>query len=70
MKKTVHYIGLDVHKETMTVAIAPENTSEVRPYGIIGELARFFRAGELTAIYVPGQEDEAMRNLMRKCGRR
>ncbi|MEO7299554.1 MAG: hypothetical protein ABI042_13375 [Verrucomicrobiota bacterium] len=36
MKKTVHYIGLDVHKESIAVAIAPENTSEVRIYGIIG----------------------------------
>ncbi len=32
----MHYIGLDVHKETIAVAIAPENTTEVRSYGIIG----------------------------------
>ena len=36
MKKIVHYLGLDVHKETIAVAIAPENTTEVRHYGIIG----------------------------------
>ena len=36
MNKTVHYIGLDVHKETIAVAIAQENSSEVRSYGIIG----------------------------------
>lgn len=30
-----HYIGLDVHKESIAVAIAPENTTEVRSYGII-----------------------------------
>src|SRR5687767_8884824 len=36
MKKIVHYIGLDVHKETIAVAIAPEGTAEVRRYGIIG----------------------------------
>jgi transposase len=133
MKKTVHYIGLDVHKETIAVAIAPENTTEVRHYGIIGgtldaveklvkklsgetielrfvyeagpcgyvlcrylkskgircdvvspslipkkasdrvktdrrdaeQLARLFRAGELTAIHVPDQEDEAIRDLVR-----
>lgn len=133
MKKTVHYIGLDVHKETIAVAIAPENTTEVRHYGIIGgtleavdklvrklsgetielrfvyeagpcgyvlcrylkskgigcdvvspslipkkasdrvktdrrdaeQLARLFRAGELTAIHVPDQEDEAIRDLIR-----
>ena len=33
MKKIVHYIGLDVHKETIAVAIAPGNTTEVRHYG-------------------------------------
>ena len=36
MSKRVHYIGLDVHKETIAVAIAPEGSSEVRNYGIIG----------------------------------
>ena len=35
MKKTVHYIGLDVHKETIAVAIAPAGDTEVRNYGII-----------------------------------
>ena len=36
MNKSVHYIGLDVHKETIAVAIAPETSGEVRNYGIIG----------------------------------
>ena len=36
MNKIVHHIGLDVHKETIAVAIAPGNTTEVRHYGIIG----------------------------------
>lgn len=133
MNKIVHYLGLDVHKETIAVAIAPENTSEVRSYGVIGgtleaveklikklssqntelrcvyeagpcgfvihrylkskgircdvvapslipkkasdrvktdrrdaeQLARLYRAGELRAIYVPDQEDEAIRDLIR-----
>ena len=133
MNKTVHYIGLDVHKETIAVAIAPANTTEVRHYGIIGgtleavdklvkklsqpevelrfvyeagpcgyviarhlrskgigcdvvspslipkkasdrvktdrrdaeQLARLYRAGEITGIHVPDQEDEAMRDLIR-----
>ena len=133
MNKTVHYIGLDVHKETIAVAIAPENSTELRKYGIIGgtldavdklikkisgenielrfvyeagpcgyvlyrhlqnkgyqcevvapsliprkasdrvktdrrdaeQLARLYRAGELTAIYVPDEEDEAIRDLVR-----
>src|SRR5215472_12225544 len=133
MKKIVHYIGLDVHKDSIAVAIAPQNTTEVRRYGIIGgtlddvdkllkritqpnielrvvyeagpcgfvlcrhlrhkgfhcdvvcpslipkkasdrvktdrrdadQLARLYRAGELTAIQVPDQEDEAIRDLIR-----
>ena len=133
MKKIVHYLGLDVHKETIAVAIAPQNTTEVRCYGIIGgaieavdklvkklsaenvelrfvyeagpcgfvihrylkskgircdvvspslipkkasdrvktdrrdaeQLARLYRAGELRAIHVPDQEDEAIRDLIR-----
>src|SRR5689334_1298457 len=36
MNAIVHYIGLDVHKETIAVAIAPGATTEVRNYGIIG----------------------------------
>jgi transposase len=133
MKKRVHYIGLDVHKETIAVAIAVEGDTEVRNYGIIGgslealdkvikklerpevelrlvyeagpcgyviyrhlkskglhcavvapslipkkasdrvktdrrdaqQLARLYRAGELTAIYVPDEQDEAVRDLVR-----
>jgi len=133
MSKTVHYVGLDVHKETIAVAIAPQHSTEVRAYGIIGgtleavdklvkkltqekvelrfvyeagpcgyvihrhlkskghhcdvvspslipkkasdrvktdrrdaeQLARLYRAGELTAIHVPDQEDEAIRDLIR-----
>jgi transposase len=133
MNIIVHYIGLDVHKETIAVSIAPQNSTEVRRYGIIGgtldavdkllkklsspevelrlayeagpcgfvlcrhlrskgipceviapslipkkasdrvktdrrdadQLARLYRAGELTAIHVPDQEDEAMRDLVR-----
>ena len=36
MSKKVHYIGLDVHKESIAVSIAPQNSTEVRRYGIIG----------------------------------
>jgi hypothetical protein len=36
MNTTVHYLGLDVHKETIAVAIAPGGNTEVRAYGIIG----------------------------------
>src|SRR5437867_2213771 len=133
MNKKVHYIGLDVHKETIAVAIAPAGDTELRNYGIIGgaldaldkvikklqqpgvelrfvyeagpcgyviyrhlkkkglhcevvspslipkkasdrvktdrrdaqQLARLYRAGELPAIYVPDEEDEAVRDLVR-----
>ena len=36
MNTIVHYLGLDVHKETIAVAIAPAENTEVRVYGIIG----------------------------------
>jgi len=133
MNKIVHYIGLDVHKDSIAVAIAPGNSTEVRRYGIIGgtldavdklfkrlsqpnlelrvvyeagpcgfvlcrhlrskgipcelvcpslipkkasdrvktdrrdadQLARLYRAGELSPIQVPDQEDEAIRDLIR-----
>ena len=133
MNKTVHYLGLDVHKETIAVSIAPQHSTEVRRYGIINgsldavdklvkklspggvelrvvyeagpcgfvicrhlrsqgihcevispsliskkasdrvktdrrdadQLARLYRAGELTAIHIPDQEDEAIRDLIR-----
>jgi hypothetical protein len=32
MNKIVHYIGLDVHKDSIAVAIAPQNSTEVRRY--------------------------------------
>jgi transposase len=129
----VLYIGLDVHKESIAVATAPQGDTAARNYGKIGgtldaldkllkklaqanlelrfvyeagpcgyviyrhlqkrkyhcavvapsliptkasdrvktdrrdalQLARLFRAGELTAIYVPDEEDEAVRDLVR-----
>jgi len=131
--KKVLYVGLDVHKESIVVATAPQGDTEAQPYGKIGgtlealdklikkmdrpdvelrfvyeagpcgyviyrhlkkrgyhcqviapsliptkasdrvktdrrdarQLARLFRAGELTAIYVPDEEDEAVRDLVR-----
>ena len=134
MKKTVKYIGVDVHKKTIDIAIADEGRDgEVRHYGSINNdtdsinkmlrklhstnceprfvyeagpcgyhlyryltgndmnctviapslipqksgdriktdrrdavaLARLHRAGELTAVYVPLADDEAMRDLTR-----
>jgi len=131
----IYYVGLDVHNDSIAVAIAPGDSTEVRPYGIIGgehddvlrlikklaaahpgtvlqfcyeagprgyplcrfirrlgytciivspskvprkpgdrvktdrrdaeQLARLYRAGELTGIYVPDPQDEAIRDLIR-----
>ena len=36
MNKIVHYLGLDVHKDSIAVSIAPQHSTEVRRYGIIG----------------------------------
>src|SRR5437773_9440389 len=36
MKKIIHYIGLDVHKNSIAVAIAVEEGGELRGYGAIG----------------------------------
>lgn len=131
--KKVLYVGLDVHKESIVVATAPQGDTQAQLYGKIGgtldaldkvikkmarpdlelrfvyeagpcgyviyrhlkkqgyhcqviapsliptkasdrvktdrrdarQLARLFRAGELTAIYVPDEEDEAVRDLVR-----
>lgn len=134
MTKRIKYVGLDVHKNSITIAIADEGRDqEVRKYGTIEnkpvaidkvlrklvsdgstphfvyeagpcgytlyrhltekgyecmvtapslipkksgcriktdgrdaiDLARLHRAGELTAVYVPHPEDEAMRDLTR-----
>src|SRR5689334_18896347 len=35
MNKIVHYLGLDVHKETIAVSIAPGDSRAVRRYGVI-----------------------------------
>ncbi len=127
------FIGMDVHKESIEIAIAEGGSQEVRRYGKIGgtqdamrktlrklvsqgknlhfcyeagpcgyelyryliseghdcwvvapslipkkpgdkiktdkrdavQLARLFRAGELTPVYVPSREDEAIRDLSR-----
>lgn len=134
MKKTIRYVGLDVHKDTIVIAVAEEGRDgEVRAYGTISSdwhameraltklradgaelrfayeagptgfvlcrqllkmkidcivvapskmpvpggrrqktdrrdaelLARLLRAGELTAIHVPDEVDESIRDLAR-----
>lgn len=36
MIKTVPFLGLDVHRESIADSIAPADSTEVRRYGIIG----------------------------------
>ena len=133
MSEIIVHVGLDVHKESIDVALAPEGSSEIRHYGTIGGdiasfdrlvsrlhkeslnlrigyeagpcgfeiyrycrkkkidcvviapsripkqpgdrlktdrrdaamIARLLRAGELKGIYVPSEEDEALRDMTR-----
>ncbi len=36
MSKSIHFIGLDVHKESVAISIAPSDSTEVRHCGTIG----------------------------------
>ena len=133
MSEIIVHVGLDVHKESIDVAVAPEGSTEVRHYGTVGGdissldrvirklrsdyptlrigyeagpcgfeiyrycrkknmeclviapsripkqrgervktdrrdatmIARLLRAGELKGIYVPTEEDEALRDMTR-----
>lgn len=133
MEQSIMYVGLDVHKESIDVALAPGGQQEVRSYGKVAgdlaefdtvirrlranhsrlkfvyeagpcgyalyrhlakkglecavvapsmipkrsgdriktdrrdaiQLARLHRAGELTSVYIPSAEDEAIRDLTR-----
>ncbi len=133
MSKIIVHVGLDVHKESIDVALAPEGSTEIRHYGTVGGdlssvdrivrklvsdgseikiayeagpcgfeiyrycrkkdieclvvapsripkqpgdrvktdrrdaamIARLLRAGELKGIYVPTEEDEALRDMTR-----
>lgn len=95
MSKEVLYLGLDVHAESIAVAIAEAGpcgfvlarflkkkgiacdviTPSLTPKGSGDKiktdrrdarmLARLHRAGELTAVHVPDERDEAIRDLCR-----
>ena len=67
------YVGLDVHKDTIAVAVAVAPSLIPRKLGDRVKtdrrdaltLARLHRSGDLTAVWVPGPEQEAMRDLTR-----
>jgi transposase len=78
---TTLYVGLDVHKDSIAVAYAPElRGAEVISLGTIGtrpcdidklirtlksKAGRLLRAGDLNPIYVPQVQDEAVREQVR-----
>src|ERR1700731_3237960 len=80
MADRITYVGLDVHKESIVVAVAAGGLrGGVREYGRIantaaaldrlmrklgGEVARPPRAGRVTAVSVPALGHEAMRALV------
>ena len=64
------FIGMDIHKNSIDIAIAQSGRKgQVRHYGKIdgtlSALDKVVRKGELTAVYVPLAEDEAIRDLIR-----
>ena len=77
------YVGLDVHKSTIAVAVAPAGRESPTHVGELAnqpkapgeriktdrrdacKLARLLRSGELTPVWVPDEEQEAMRDLVR-----
>jgi hypothetical protein len=50
------FVGMDVHKESIRIKTNRRDG---------GALARLHRAGELTAIYIPTADDEALRDFVR-----
>jgi len=56
------FIGMDVHKESIVISLADDDRTEERD---ADNLTRLLRSGDLTAVYVPNAEDEAIRDLSR-----
>jgi hypothetical protein len=71
MKEKVRFLGLDVHAETIAVAVA-ESTGEVRSLGTIRAAAHFARAikGTLIRIYADGEGFDLRRTDSALVGRR
>lgn len=61
---TIYYIGLDVHKDSVAVVIAPSDSTEIRKYGVIdgarrlGKLTKKFTQPdvELRLVYEAGRD--------------
>ncbi len=42
MIPTIHFVGLDVHKESVAVSLAPYSSTKVRHYGTIGRRMEYW----------------------------
>ena len=58
------HVGLDVHKDSITVAAAEPGRDKAR---VVGKVVHdvYSRAGTLTPVWIPELEDEAIRDLSR-----
>lgn len=80
MTTRLRYIGLDVHKESIVIAIADQGRGPAKAWKTIpselarlvktdrrdaAKLAHFPRSGDLTEITVPDEQREALRDLER-----
>lgn len=68
--RSIIYLGMDVHKESITIAVLPEAAKAPavqckHDKRDAADLARFYRAGELTTVRIPSQSDERVRDVVR-----
>ncbi len=76
-KKTKVYVGMDVHKDSVMIAVLPEGEREPTLVRRLSherrkhdgkdaeELSRLYRAGELVTIRIPSEREERVRDLVR-----
>ena len=66
MSKSLRFAGLDVHKDSIVIAVAEESGNRVKTdRRDAKKLAHFLRSGDLTPIFVPDEEAEALGDLER-----
>ena len=71
MKKTVRYVAMDVHAETIAIAMVAPTLIPTQARDRVktdrrdaGKLARYLRGGDLTAVWVADEASEALRDLL------